>query len=688
VRNVILWFMVIVLPIIFPFIAFPLTQAIGRVWLKEFIRWLLYGLLVALFFFVTNSIFTKISSIGSSPSGTYENSTNIAFTLPNTSTGAGLGTGSASGIASPEAYSRYLTSLIMLWVSIILPLFLLHYGIKATEEAVVEWYNQGKLNPRLQSIIRALKPPSDKDNTATTGARVSPAVIPADTGAKASSPLTSLRTLLTGKNKEKVIAPTTTEEADTDKRTSIEPIDTALVQNIGIAQPATGTTSTTNETLFDTSRQLNLSPMPQAQTPATIVSPVIRPAIGEERVTTSGMSSGNLLRTAGLTELGTVAEEIREGRVQNTRLQQIARLETQPARLAQVVAQANMLSRPEQAPTEVQRNSIVAMKNNVLSRSLSNQTKGIIALARKDTGSVASQNITRELTERNLQVVREKTEKLLQTSQVTNPNTVRELEQLTQNIGKYQNTPFYKASEKNALGKQIEQAVRGLSQSKEAPKTTGTPSGMGTLPAPASAKVKQASELPATKEGDDLFRSMDVLNATEVAEGTVGKVEGLLAESEDIDKMVANQGDKNDFAKTKAHWVAYYRDTPVPTSDKISGRADWIKEQIKEQEPLLKDITEGDYEKRDKALNRLQKILPFLLLGNYSLLDITLYLKAKIAAARTVLEELEHPSAKNTQSTPEKNTQNAPSRPSYEENKAQAPSSTTDLPAINNNKAQ
>ena len=691
IRNFILWIMIIIIPLIFPLIVFPVTQAVGKLWLKEFVRWLFYGALVALFLTISNIIFAQIQYLIASPPAlqSYPQETEISLFLPDA-------TSNKIYVGDDRTYYLYLVSIIMLWISVVLPFFLLHYGIKGVEQVATEWYNQGKLNPRLQSIIGALQAPTGKGTRTVAGSQT-PQASATSEGKKASpSPLTSLRSLITGSGKEKIIAPTEarppTGIATMEHKAPISSLDQGIAPLPSTPPPGS--------TPLAPRRPLNLQP---ALISGVSVAPLATTPTPSATQKTTVIS--NILRQTGLNELSRVTEEVAKSRVQNSRLQQIARLETQPARLAQVVAQANMLSNPAQAPTEAQRSAILAMKNNILSQGLSNQTQGIIALARKDTGSIASQNITRELTERNLQAVKEKTEKILQTNQVTNSNTTKELEQLAQNISKYQNTPPYKASEKNALGKQIEQAMRGFSQGKEAPTATDR-STVGALPAPVSAKVKQASELPATKEGDDLLGSMNVLNATEVAEGAVGKVEDLLAGSEDVNKMLADQNDKNDFEKTKAHWIAFYRDTPVPASDKITSREDWIKEQIKEQEPLLADITQGDYEKREKALNRLQKILPFLLLGNYSLLDITLYLKAKIAAAHTVLDELKHSQTSQTQSAPEKNaqnapphsgttktvapeqnTQNTPAHLDYEKNKTHTPSDTVDLLSINN-KAQ
>lgn len=608
-RTVILWMFVIFLPLIFPFIAFPITQSLGKVWLREFVRWLLYGLFVALFLYASNAIFTGLQQTTTTGSN-YDQATNLQLTLPSGSgtgsTGTGVSTGSASAVTNAATYSQYLASLIMLWVSIVLPWLLLRYGISATSTATSKWYERNKTNPRIQSIIKSLTPPTRQG-----------ASTPGQAGTNEQTvqyPLTTLRSL-SGKERSSVIAPAMPGEASA-------PIGQApLTPRQELKLPS------------DLIRQAPQSPEVSRETLQTI----------------REMSPANTLRAAGLTQLGIAASELQNSQSEGRPLQNLARFEMNPAQLAQISGDVNALQRPETAPSESQRRTIMEMKNNLLTNNISNKTKGLVALARNDVAPVASQSLTRELNEKNIQTVKEKTEKLLGSGQVTDQQTINQLESLTNIINQYQTMPSYKHGERHVLGDQIERAMRNITGTQgESQQTNQNRPQANAIPA-ASVNVKQDNELAKVDEGKELLDSMEVLSAGEVASKTSGGIDALLAQGNDIGQAVADKKVNDDFQKTKQQWLKFYKETPVPTSDTIKNRADWIREQVKDQEKALAQISTGDFEQKSKALHRLQKILPFLLMGNYSLLDITLYLKAKISAAYTILKEVEDEQNKQTE---------------------------------------
>jgi len=77
----------------------------------------------------------------------------------------------------------------------------------------------------------------------------------------------------------------------------------------------------------------------------------------------------------------------------------------------------------------------------------------------------------------------------------------------------------------------------------------------------------------------------------------------------------------------------------TPVSETIKDRGDWLRSQITTQQAALDKIASGDYSARREGLDQLSKIMPFLLMGDYSLTEVILYLKAKIAAAEQVSKE-------------------------------------------------
>lgn len=603
-RTIILWMMIIVLPLIFPFIAFPITQSLGKVWLREFIRWLFYGLLVALFLYASNQIFTTITGNTTLPSTNYGEATNISLTLPDALGGAGAGTSGSTKVESSATYSKFIASLIMLWVSIILPWFLMRFAINITSSATRQWYERNRTSPRLQQFIRTFTPPGREVERKIT---------------KTEAYQPPLRTI-TDREKESVIAPAAPverEEATPQPSVIGEP---TLPENIAKAPPASSV-ETINHEEASTIKAFQQMPPQKA------------------------------LNAAGYLEVGSIAERIDGSIKKNEKLTELARLEQEPDRLARISGDIHDLRNPETIPNVTKRQQAQDFKNSVLMSGASTQTRGIASLIRNDTTPLANQSITRELNEKNIETVKENTKNLLDSKKITNEVTTRQLQGLETAINSYQSTPPSKPGERHILASGIEKAINNIRGTREGREGPPIDKARETTPGIAM-KTLPASELAQSEEGKELLDSMDILNATEVATVSSGGVEDLISQSKDINKSIADKKTNDDYEKTKAQWVEYYKKTPVPTTETIKNRSDWITNQIHEQEELLNQISGGDFEKRKKALERLEKIMPFLMLGHYSLLDVTIYLKAKIAAANQVLNEIKTDQNQPSQTNP------------------------------------
>jgi len=124
-----------------------------------------------------------------------------------------------------------------------------------------------------------------------------------------------------------------------------------------------------------------------------------------------------------------------------------------------------------------------------------------------------------------------------------------------------------------------------------------------------------------------------------------GKDQAFLSDGEEnlptdiVQLEKAVKGDA-DYAHTKELWKEHYRKAQVPLSSTIRTRADWLK---KEKETLQTDLTDflsTDTGKREQALKRIEKILPFILMGDYKASEIATYLLAKYEAAEEVQKEI------------------------------------------------
>lgn len=125
-RDVILWFLLIVSPFLALFMPFIFVRNIGWVWIGVFLQWLFYGPLAALFVAGLVKIweagipygfdFSRVENCAGTP---YKTSVNILW-------GGPAQTLSQCNTANYiDTYAEYIISLIMLWAAILLPWLLL-----------------------------------------------------------------------------------------------------------------------------------------------------------------------------------------------------------------------------------------------------------------------------------------------------------------------------------------------------------------------------------------------------------------------------------------------------------------------------------------------------------------------------------------------------------------------------------
>src|SRR3989344_351393 len=98
----------------------------------------------------------------------------------------------------------------------------------------------------------------------------------------------------------------------------------------------------------------------------------------------------------------------------------------------------------------------------------------------------------------------------------------------------------------------------------------------------------------------------------------------------------------DDYEAVKEMWVENYKklDVPVSISGSQKGRLDWIKEEMAKITETIGLLTSSDVRNVDKGMQSVGNILPFLLIGGFSQTEIIAYLKAKLQAGKTVLDEM------------------------------------------------
>lgn len=106
-------------------------------------------------------------------------------------------------------------------------------------------------------------------------------------------------------------------------------------------------------------------------------------------------------------------------------------------------------------------------------------------------------------------------------------------------------------------------------------------------------------------------------------------------------KQVQTQVSVEDYEEVKKMWIKHYREAPVPTSDTVKTRNQWTEADIKKLTNVSNMLGSSDPKIKQKGLEEVAEILPFLMLGGFTDLETLTYLKAKLEAARQVQTELE-----------------------------------------------
>lgn len=95
-----------------------------------------------------------------------------------------------------------------------------------------------------------------------------------------------------------------------------------------------------------------------------------------------------------------------------------------------------------------------------------------------------------------------------------------------------------------------------------------------------------------------------------------------------------------EYEEMRSMWVDHYVKGEVPISETIKDRATWVKEESVRLENVLNKIASENEEIRASGLQEVADIIPFFILGDMSIKDIAIYLKAKLTASKDVSKNL------------------------------------------------
>lgn len=93
-----------------------------------------------------------------------------------------------------------------------------------------------------------------------------------------------------------------------------------------------------------------------------------------------------------------------------------------------------------------------------------------------------------------------------------------------------------------------------------------------------------------------------------------------------------------DYEEVKKMWAQQYEKGEVPVSENITSRDQWIEQDIVLLSNTLNKLTSTDENLRQQGMEEVGYILPIFMMNNLKGEELLVYLKAKLEAAKTVME--------------------------------------------------
>ncbi|OGK64585.1 hypothetical protein A2209_03345 [Candidatus Roizmanbacteria bacterium RIFOXYA1_FULL_41_12] len=96
-----------------------------------------------------------------------------------------------------------------------------------------------------------------------------------------------------------------------------------------------------------------------------------------------------------------------------------------------------------------------------------------------------------------------------------------------------------------------------------------------------------------------------------------------------------------EYEEMRRMWIEHYTKGEVPMTEKIKDRQSWVSEESVRLENVMNKIVSENEDIRAEGLREVSDIIPFFILGDMTLEDIAVYLRAKLAAAKEVSQNLQ-----------------------------------------------
>jgi len=151
-------------------------------------------------------------------------------------------------------------------------------------------------------------------------------------------------------------------------------------------------------------------------------------------------------------------------------------------------------------------------------------------------------------------------------------------------------------------------------------------------------KLEQLKQKLADEKQKGSMEAGNILSAV----NTVGKKEGLPSGISLAQSNVAEPVKDDEYEELRKIWEENYKTSSVPSpfTQDVKGRIEWIGQDQKIIEETISLLHSPEPAKKQEGEKRISEILPFLLLGGFSVDETMKYLQVKVDAAKNVLESL------------------------------------------------
>jgi len=529
-RKIILWFLIFVSPFLALLLPFIFIRNIGWIWIGVFFQWLFYGPLVGLFLYALKILWQRgipfpfdFSRAGRIEGYIFPTGTTILYGGPSQILSA------ANNVNYIDTYAEYIISLVMLWVTIFFPWWLLRIfrdycceGIYAAKNILMSIYDQlrGGPSPSISS------PPHPSPTFTGTTLKVSKSMeVPI---------VVKLQTI------EEI------KKAKTEEITKSLNLHVAKLTDIAHLETNKQVSQTINQNLNYLKNPMKAETPTEKQRYLHIRTELSNRAIKQDQI------AQRVISTLSASKF----EQI-------TQKKQLVKTIPQVVPVTQVISFKTNLSSPK----------IQSITNNLVSNTNIHQT-------------------------------------LAQRTNISQNTIQKTLTSFSQNLTQHPLTIVQKVSEETKVP--TEQVKTILKTFKET--------------------IKEKPEIIEEVARKDMVAPEKIKQVIE---------EPIITEPEKSPEQIVSIPPSvsiEEYEEVKKMWTKQYEKGEVPVSENIKSREQWVEQDIVFITNTLNKLLSPNEELRQQGLDDIGYILPIFLINNLTGEQLVTYLRAKLEAAKQVLE--------------------------------------------------